>query len=240
MRIPKLRPPRPLVEGLAAVGAGTALFALAAILERAFSMGTVASACTEELGKGLLLLLAACAGRALYAAPSHAPASAARLRRVQLLASARGLSLGLVAVASFAAVENLAYFAVFPEAGVLERLLWSLPVHLVSALVEAVGVLALMRALVAGGAGNGSKGGAGGGGAGGVGALLRLGRGGAILTASVGAGIAWHSAANMMVERGLGLASLVAGSVAALALAALLFALYLGTAYIGGFLHGSH
>ena len=61
------------------------------------------------------------------------------------MALARGLSLGLVAVAVFAGAENLAYLIAFQEAGVLARLLWSLPVHLVAALAEALGVLLLFR-----------------------------------------------------------------------------------------------
>lgn len=42
----------------------------------------------------------------------------------------------------FAAAENLSYFAAFPERGAFYRLFWSEPVHLVSALCEALAAAA--------------------------------------------------------------------------------------------------
>ena len=50
----------------------------------------------------------------------------------------RGTSWGLVAMVFFAAAENLAYFAAFPEKGAFYRLLWSEPIHLVLAICEAL------------------------------------------------------------------------------------------------------
>ena len=51
---------------------------------------------------------------------------------------ARAASLAIVAIVIFSAVENAAYAAAFPGGAILGRLLWSSPVHLISALAYAI------------------------------------------------------------------------------------------------------
>jgi hypothetical protein len=60
--------------------------------------------------------------------------------RAQLVHAARRLGFGTVAIGIFSAVENLNYFLFFPGTGTFQRLIWSLPVHLVSALALSLGL----------------------------------------------------------------------------------------------------
>ncbi len=194
-------PSRPVVEALWVLAGGAALFSLAAGLERGFELGPVSGAWLEEVGKTLLLL-----GFGLLGNRRAMP------ERARALGIARGLSLGLVAVSVFVLIENLAYFAAFPEAGILSRLLWSTPGHLVAALLEALGLLALLRRERFG--------------------PLRAG------AALVLAG-AWHTGLNLLASGPLAGSQFLVGSLVALiAFVSLLF-LFLGQAYIGGFLHGA-
>ena len=221
------RPARPLREGGAAVACGAGLFAAAAAIERAAGSGVAVSAVLEECGKALLLLVWGFYGWESAARGGAPTLSRARRRRELLLGEARGLSLGLVSIAVFVAAENLAYFAAFPEAGILTRLAWAVPVHLVAALLEAVGALLFLRALTLWAQRTEAR------------SWLGPALGCLAWLASLGGGAAWHTAANLLVERGLDTKSLVAGSLAGSTLAVLLFALFLRRAYIGGFLHGA-
>lgn len=171
--------------------------------------------------------------------------------------AARGLSLGIAAIAVFAAIENLAYFAAFPGWGAAGRLLWSEPVHLVSALALSLGLLAPAagRGAAAGlraGAGRsaapaapgramGDRGSPGGGGRGAARAALALSGGFALA-------YAWHLAANLAASGLLfpGAAEAPGGAARLLASGTILNAaalwalgrLYLRKAVIGGFLYG--
>ena len=204
-----------LAQGILALALGVSLFELAAFVERRTGMGALPSAFLEEAGKAALIL-----GFGLFGLRSE------RARRAALLSGARGLCLGLVGVAIFVAAENLAYFLAFPEASVLERLVWTLPVHIVAALLEAIGALVLLRAL----------------------APLPKGRKvepGELALGIVAFGLAllgaaaWHWAANLLVLAGLSTRNLVLGALTGSGLAVLLFTLLLRRAFIGGFLDGT-
>ncbi len=203
-----LRLSHPLGEAVLALAGGCALFGLAAGLERGLGLGPVSGAWVEEVGKVLLLLGFGIRGLR-RAAPER---QSRRADRAKALAAARGLSLGLVAVSVFVLIENLAYFAAFPEAGILDRVLWSTPGHLAAALLEALGLLSLLRRSRFG--------------------VLKA------VTALTLAG-AWHTGLNMLASGALAGPHFLAGSlVALLAFVAFLF-LFLGQAYLGGFLHGA-
>jgi len=202
------------LEGAAAVLAGFLLYGLAAGIEAFAGTGPLVAATVEELGKASLLLGFCWQG--WKGGPERNPRREARGRLLRL---ARRLSLGLVAVAVFVGVENLAYLAAFPEAGVLARLLWSLPVHLVAALVEALGFLLVFRRL-AGGRRPGLAGAA-------------LGSGGLVLA------WAWHLGANLLVSGRLTPKVFTAGVVIANLLFLVLMMQFLRKAYLGGFLHGA-
>lgn len=145
------------------------------------------------------------------------------------LGAARGLSLGIAAVAVFAAIENLAYFAASPGWGAAGRLLWSEPVHLVSALALSLGLFPLVS-------GRGGP----------------AGRGAARAAPAIAGGFAlayaWHLAANLAASGLLlpraaeapgGAARLLAaGSILNAAALWALGRLYLRKAVIGGFLYG--
>ncbi|HRY71841.1 MAG TPA: hypothetical protein P5165_01340 [Spirochaetia bacterium] len=145
------------------------------------------------------------------------------------LGAARGLSLGIAAVAVFAAIENLAYFAASPGWGAAGRLLWSEPVHLVSALALSLGLFPLVS-------GRGGP----------------AGRGAARAAPAIAGGFAlayaWHLAANLAASGLLlpraaeapgGAARLLAaGSILNAAALWALVRLYLHKAVIGGFLYG--
>jgi hypothetical protein len=129
------------------------------------------------------------------------------------MGTARGLSLGLAAVAVFVIAENLAYFSAFPEAGILKRLLWSMPGHLVAALLEALGALGLLR---------------------------RRDRWGGLLAGlSLGLAISWHGALNLLASGTLTLQVFAAVALLANLLLLGLLHLFLDRAYLGGFLHGA-
>ena len=145
------------------------------------------------------------------------------------LGAARGLSLGIAAVAVFAAIENLAYFAASPGWGAAGRLLWSEPVHLVSALALSLGLFPLVS-------GRGGP----------------AGRSAARAAPAIAGGFAlayaWHLGANLAASGLLlpraaeapgGAARLLAaGSVLNAAALWALGRLYLRKAVIGGFLYG--
>lgn len=145
------------------------------------------------------------------------------------LGAARGLSLGIAAVAVFAAIENLAYFAASPGWGAAGRLLWSEPVHLVSALALSLGLFPLVS-------GRGGP----------------AGRSAARAAPAIAGGFAlayaWHLAANLAASGLLlpraaeapgGAARLLAaGSILNAAALWALLRLYLRKAVIGGFLYG--
>ncbi len=145
------------------------------------------------------------------------------------LGAARGLSLGIAAVAVFAAIENLAYFAASPGWGAAGRLLWSEPVHLVSALALSLGLFPLVS-------GRGGP----------------AGRSAARAAPAIAGGFAlayaWHLGANLAASGLLlpraaeapgGAARLLAaGSILNAAALWALVRLYLHKAVIGGFLYG--
>ena len=172
-----------LMEGGLVVVAGLALYGAAAGIEIALGANHNVSALLEELEKSVLIMLFGWLGiRARAASWEHSPAKQARSLA---LGAARGLSLGLVAVTVFAGAENLGYLIAFPESGVLTRLLWSLPVHLVAALTEALGALCLFHWL------------------GGTGKLKRRLAGLPIWIGTMVLAMAWHLAANLLVSNRL-------------------------------------
>ena len=202
------------LEGVAAVLAGLLLYGAAAGIEAFAGTGPVAAATVEELGKAALLLGFCWLDRDTVR--ERNPRREARGRRLRL---ARRLSLGLVAVTVFVGVENLAYLAVFPEAGVLARLLWSLPVHLTAALLEALGLLLLFDRLAARGRRRLA------------GVFLGLG--------GLGLAWAWHLGANLLVSGRLTSPVFAAGVVVANLCFLVLMVQFLRKAYLGGFLHGA-
>ena len=145
------------------------------------------------------------------------------------LGAARGLSLGIAAVAVFAAIENLAYFAASPGWGAAGRLLWSEPVHLVSALALSLGLFPLVS-------GRGGPAG------------RRAARAAPAIAGGFALAYAWHLGANLAASGLLlpraaeapgGAARLLAaGSILNAAALWALVRLYLHKAVIGGFLYG--
>ena len=203
-------------DGVTAVVAGLLLYAAATGVETFLTAGPMVSAILEELGKMLLLVGFGWSGRS--AARERHPLRQARARA---LGAARGLSLGLVAVVAFAGAENLGYLIAFQEAGILARLLWSLPVHLVAALSEALGVLFLLRCL------EGKRD-----------FRPRL-VGISAWFAGTGLAMAWHVGANILVSNSLTPSVFAGGVVLANLLFLVFMLLFLRQAYIGGFLHGA-
>ena len=120
-----------------AAGAGLLLYFLVAWLEHAAGTDLVAAVFLEEACKFMLLLGFA----------TLAPKVRPRRRKPApgLPQGVEGLIWGLAAIVVFATAENLAYFAAFPGGGIFLRLVWSEPVHLVSALAEAEAVWFLVR-----------------------------------------------------------------------------------------------
>jgi len=179
-----------------------------------------------EEGAKLCLLLAF--GLSFAAAGPRRSGGAARGGKARG-GAARGLSLGMAAIAVFAAAENLAYFAAFPGWGAAGRLLWSEPVHLVSALALSLGLFPLVS-------GRGGP----------------AGRSAARAAPAIAGGFAlayaWHLAANLAASGLLlpraaeapgGAARLLAaGSILNAAALWALVRLYLHKAVIGGFLYG--
>ncbi len=207
MKRPALPPP--LAAVVAVLTGGLALYGGVAWVERILQMGPISGAVLEEAGKGLVILAFGWSGSRK---PALERRSTQRIRS-RALGAARGISLGLVAVAVFVLAENLAYAEAFSEAGILKRLLWSVPGHLTAALLEALGALHLLRRRDL------------------IGGLLA--GGGLILAA------AWHAGLNLLASGPLGGALFAGGSLlASLSFVMLLF-LFLGHAYLGGFLHGA-
>lgn len=121
-----------------ALGAGLLLYFLVAWLERAMGTELAAAVFLEEAGKSALLL-----GFATLA-PRVRPRE--RKPLPNLPRSVEGLVWGLAAIVVFATAENLAYFVAFPGNGIFLRLVWSEPVHLVSALAEAEAIWCFLLA----------------------------------------------------------------------------------------------
>jgi hypothetical protein len=235
---------RPPLEAASVATAGLFLYAAALVPERLLSASGGLSALIEEMLKTLTIAAFALAGARSAARMAGTERSSIRRARAIRLGSARKTSLALAAVAVFAAIENLSYFLAFPEAGIAARLVWSLPVHLVAALAEALGVLALAASLArARAARMGGK----------PESLKRRLASLSAFLAGAGSGFLWHWTANALAAGGQGgglpgpsfLADGAAGPVflAGAALNILAF-IVLATAfsrraYIGGFLHGA-
>jgi len=203
----------------AVAGSGALLFALAALVERGFGLPAWAAGVVEEAGKAGLI--AAFGFAALGSAERGA---------------ARGLSLGLAACAVFAAIENCAYFLAFPDAGTLARLAWSLPLHLDAALLSALGALPLLRLAedrrgIRGlGRAQGKAPSA---------PPLALASRIALFSALAAAAAALHAFSNGLLSNDPPAAVLAAFPVAGIAALAVLASVFVDTAYIGGFLHGT-
>lgn len=131
--------PYPRVPALAAasLGAGTLLYFMAAFLEGLLGAEGLAAVLVEEGLKLALLALAAAAGSRL----GRKTGGAAR----RIPPEVSGILWGLSAIAIFAGVENLAYFAAFPGKEVFLRLLWAEPVHLASGLAEGFALALLLK-----------------------------------------------------------------------------------------------
>jgi hypothetical protein len=201
--------PRPAVEALLVLVGGLSLYGAASGLEIALGTGPVGGALLEETGKALVILVAGWLGGRKAVSERHPR----RQIRATNLGIARGLSLGLSAVAMFVLAENMAYFSVFPEAGILKRLLWSMPGHLVAALLEALGSLWLLR---------------------------RCDWRGALLAGmSLVLAVLWHVAMNLLATGPLTALVFTTGALLAPSLFLILLLLYLDRAYLGGFLHGA-
>ena len=138
-----IQPARPadsaiaLRNAAAALGAGLLLYFLVAWLERALGTDLAAAVFLEEACKFLLLLGFA------FLAPKVGPRRRKAVPSLPL--PVEGLIWGLAAIVVFATAENIAYFAAFPGSGIFLRLVWSEPVHLVSALAEAEAAWLLVR-----------------------------------------------------------------------------------------------
>jgi hypothetical protein len=201
------------------VGAGgLALYGFATV---AGYRGPVIAAALEETGKALLLLGAGAMGVRATRGAAPMERSEARRRRAARLGLARGLSLGLASIGCFACLEHLAYAIAFPEAGILDRLLWVMPVHLGSALVQALGTLLLVRSFLAPGTWR-----------------ARTLRGFLPWLLGFALALAWHGGANLLVT---GLPSprlLLLGGLAGWGIASFLLLRFLRHAYLGGLLHG--
>lgn len=197
--------------------AGCLLFGAAASVERGLGLGPKGSACLEELGKSVLLL-----AFGWFSQGAFLERNPLRQARFRALGCARGLSLGLVAVTVFAGAENLAYLIAFPEFGVLGRLLWSLPVHLVAALVEALSLLFLLRGWSLE-----------------TGPRWRL-AGCACAVGGLGLASAWHATANVLVSEPLVPGVFTGGVAISLLLFLVLLSQFHRRAYLGGFLHGAY
>lgn len=219
-RLPR---PRALQEGVLAVAGGLALYGASAGIEIATGAAPVMGAGVEETGKAALLLLAGWLGgrhpRACH--PAQHPRA---MPRSQALGTARGLSLGLVAITVFIGMENLLYCFAYPEAGVLARLLWSLPVHLVAALAEALGALALLQRPDTRSQDR---------------RWVRILRGPGVWFGSLACATAWHGVANLLVLGRLAWPIFLAGASLATLLCLVLLSRFLTQAYLGGFLHGA-
>lgn len=120
---------RRILVALAVLGAGLGSWLVLASLEPALGLGLVLSACLEEAMKVLMLGTALVLGRAF--GPGQGPG--------------KPLLLGLMAIGVFAAAENLAYFLAFRSPDILERLLWSEPIHLVTGLAWALALALATR-----------------------------------------------------------------------------------------------
>lgn len=216
----KRRPwPRSLQEGALAVAAGLALYGASAGIESATGVAPVMGAVVEETAKAALLLLAGWLGRH-HPRACHPP----QRPRARALGMARGLSLGLVAITVFIGMENLVYCSAYPEAGILVRLLWSLPVHLVAALAEALGTLALLKQLDTRSPDR---------------RWVRTLRGPGVWIGSLACATAWHGGANLLVSDRLAWPIFLAGASLATLLCLVLLSRFLTQAYLGGFLHGA-
>ena len=130
--------PRALAAPLIAVGTGLLLWFLLSFLDReakalalllprsmAETARLIAPVVVEETFKFITIMILV--------------ATSARMRKA-LPGSPSGAGIGIVAIVIFSALENLAYLRAFPGADVFQRLLWSEPVHLVSALAFAAGL----------------------------------------------------------------------------------------------------
>ncbi len=218
------------LETLSVPLAGASIYALAFAAERLIAAEPGTAALIEELLKLAVISAYALGGLASSAHRASLERSPLRFGRAIMLLCARRLSLALAAVAVFAAIENLAYFLAFPEAGIAARLAWSMPVHLVSGLLEALGILAAVKAaarrLAAAKGGRALE----------PPALIAA---AAALLACCGAGFAWHWAANSLVSGGLGDQRYMLGAAANLAAFVFLATAFARRAYIGGMLHGA-
>ena len=203
-------------EGVSVAMAGLLLYGVMAGIESGLGMDLTVAAILEELGKAMVVL-----GFGWYGRRAAHEGPLPRLAQRRALGLARGLSLGLVAVAVFAGAENMAFLVAFREAGILARLLWSLPVHLVAALLEALGVVFLFRGMEGR-------------------ANFRARLVGVFLWSSslCLAGV-WHRGANALVSVRLASSTFAAGVVIANLLFLVLLSQFLKQAYIGGFLHGA-
>lgn len=133
--------PADAVHALAALAAGILLYFASARVEVEASLGLAGSVLLEEaLKTGVILGFAILSGRR-----AAAPPVPARKAGIGLPEEAQGLAWGIAAIVAFATAENLAYFAAFPGRGILLRLLWSEPVHLVAGLAEAEAVWLFLR-----------------------------------------------------------------------------------------------
>lgn len=127
---------RGLAAPLLAAGAGFVLWALLSFLDReakALALLLVPSMAETATLLAPVLVEEAAKFLTIISFISIAP----RARRI-LPGSPSGAGLGIVAIIIFSAFENLAYLRAFPGSDVFQRLLWSEPVHLVTALAYAV------------------------------------------------------------------------------------------------------
>ncbi len=114
----------------AALPAGIGLFFLVRLLEGALAGSMAANAVIEEGVKVLLFALLP-AARLIFKAPGRR-----REIRDGLL-----LQLPLLCVAAFGITENILYFLTFPTSSVYQRLLYTYPIHLHTALLYALAFL---------------------------------------------------------------------------------------------------
>ncbi len=194
------------IGGAALYGSIVTIEGLAAALHYADEPLRLArNAFIEEGAKAVLLFVSATANSA---------AAKKTTMRARSYAAARGLSLGLAAVAAFAALETFVYFLAFPSRGTVMRLLWSLPTHLVAAFATALGAAEF---LVKG---------------------QKVMREALCFLCGFFSAVAWHLAANLLAAQGPAPWIFVVWSIANFAALFALGGAFLKNVLLGGFLHG--
>jgi len=114
-----------------AISIGTGLFFLVRFLETSIGTNRLINVLLEEAAKLFLFLLLELAYR-YRVSPLSDPSTFTPFPRPRLLA------LPILCITAFAVTENITYFLRFPESSIYQRLLYSYPIHLNTALLYAM------------------------------------------------------------------------------------------------------